>query len=99
MKKLSSNNLILMESLIILLSMIIYYMNPDFLINFIFIGLICTLFIFRNSSIRHMYFGFFFLLLSLIGSVLEFNSFVFITSGLALSLFILGVLNMILFYE
>lgn len=97
--------MILIESLVILLSMIAFYiigvqnknLHPEFLINFIFIVLLVSLFIFRSGSIRHMYLGFVLLLLAVFASVFGFNDFLYILSSLALSLLILGIINMLLF--
>lgn len=105
MKEVFSKKLIIIESLVILLPAIVFLIigglnkNPDFVVNLISLTLLCTLFIFRNSSIRHMYFGFIFLSLSLISDVLGLGSFVYLSASLALSTFILGVLNMLLFYS
>jgi len=105
MNKFFSDKLLLTESIIILLALFSYYLigiqnknlYPDFIINIIFISLLLVMFIFKSSSPRHMYFGFIFLVLSAIANTLEFSNFVYIGSSLSLSLFILGVLNMLLF--
>lgn len=96
MIKIFSKKLITIESLLIILSLFFYNISSEFLINFLFISLLIMLFIFRSNSIRHMYFGFIFLLLSLVGDVLGFNKLVYLLSSLALSMFILGALNIFL---
>ena len=73
--------------------------SAELLINIVFALFICMLFLFRSANIRHMYYGFISLLLSLTGNMLGFDNFVYISSSLALSFFILGSINMILFRE
>lgn len=105
MKEVFSKKIITIESLTIFLPVIVFLIigrsneNPEFVVNLVSLALLCTLFIFRNDSIRHMYFGFIFLLLTLIGNVFGFNNFVYISASLALSMFVLGILNMFLFYS
>ena len=107
MRNFFSNRLILIESLIILLPIVAYYiigiqnknLYPEFLINIVFIALLLTLFIFRSSSIRHMYFAFIFLILTVLGDILGSANFVYISSSLALGLLVLGVLNLLLFKQ
>lgn len=71
--------------------------DPELEINIVFILLLFTLFFFRSSSIRHMYFAFILLLLSVVGSIFQIERFSYTTASLALSLFILGIINMVLF--
>lgn len=105
MNKLSEKKVMLIEFSLIIVPSIIYYLIsignknlfPEFLINLSFILLLLSLLIFRSSNLRHMYLGMVFLLLSTLFSVFGMESFVYILSSFALSLFILGVLNMILF--
>ena len=72
-------------------------LHPEFLINFIFIVLLVSLFIFKRGSIRHMYLAFTLLLPAVFASVFGLNSILYILSSLALSLLILGIINMLLF--
>lgn len=96
---------VLGEVSIIVLSLIWYYfsnlqnrnLSADFIVNLVFILLLVLLLFFRNSSVRHMYFAFAFVFLSAISNAFGFDNFVYITSGLAVSMLILGVINMILF--
>ncbi len=100
-----SKNIAWIEVTLIAVPSIIYYLIsignknlfPEFLINFCFILLLISLFIFRSSNLRHMFMGMVFLLLSALLNVFGMDSLVYILSSFALSLFILGVLNMILF--
>lgn len=71
--------------------------DSELTINLTFLVLLVTLFIFRSSNLRHMYLAFVFLILSVIGSVFNFDDFVYLSSSLVLSLLILGTLNMLLF--
>lgn len=92
--------MVLLESLLIILPLFTYkFFTAESLINFIFISLLCTLFIFRSRNIRHMYFGLIFLIFSMVGNILGFENLVYITSSITISLYILGVLNMMLFYS
>lgn len=70
---------------------------PEFLINFCFILLLLSMIIFRSASLRHMYLGMVSLLLSALFNVFGMDGFVYILSSFALSFFILGTANMILF--
>lgn len=70
---------------------------PEFLINLCFILLLLSMIIFRSPNLRHMYLGMLFLVLSALFNVFGMDSLVYILSSFALSLFILGVVNMILF--
>lgn len=105
MKNFFSKKLVLIESFVIILSLLTYYiisvqnkkLYPEFLINSEFIALLLLLFIFRNSSIRHLYFAFVLLILTAFANMFGFHNFVYISSSLALSLLILGVINMLLF--
>lgn len=107
MKKFFSNKLIRIESSVMLLLFAAYYfmriqnnnISPEFLVNLIFVSLLIILFIFRDSNIRHMYFVFMFLILSVAGNLFGFKELIYITSSLTVSLLILGVLNMILFKD
>ncbi|MBI2018543.1 hypothetical protein HYS96_02440 [Candidatus Daviesbacteria bacterium] len=72
-------------------------LHPEFLINFIFIVLFISLFIFRSGNIRHMYLAFALLLLAVFASVFGLNNFLYISSSLSLGLLILGIINMLLF--
>lgn len=107
MRKFFSNKLIKIETSIVLFLLVVYYfmkiqnndISPEFLVNLIFVALLISLFIFRNSNIRHMYFAFVFLLFTLTSNLFGLNDFIYITSSLTLSLFILGVINMILFKD
>lgn len=55
------------------------------------------LLIFGSNSNRHMYFGFVLLIMSVIGDIFGNQQFTYMTSSLSLGLFILGVINMLLF--
>ncbi len=107
MRNFFSNKLIKIELSVILLFFVFYYLmkiqnndiSLEFLINLIFVALLITLFIFRDSNIRHMYFAFVFLLFTVTGNFFGIKDFIYITSSLTVSLFILGVLNMILFKD
>ncbi len=96
-----SNRLILMESAIILLFLFAFYItgvfSSEFLINSMFITLFITLFIFRGNNIRYMYFGFIFLLISVLADVFGFDKFLYIASSLSLSFLILGTVNLLMF--
>lgn len=69
----------------------------ELMINLSFLALFVTMFIFRTSNFRHMYFAFVFLILSVIENIFGFNNLLFLTSGLTVNLLILGALNMIFF--
>ncbi len=100
-KKNFTNKLVLIEVLTITLPLIWFFisgiqdknLSPEFLVNIIFTVLLFILFIFRNGSIRHMYFSFVFILLSAIANAFSWGDFVFISSSLAIGLLFLGVLN------
>lgn len=105
MKNFFSNKLVLIEFFVILSPVFTYYiigaqnkkLYPEFLINSEFIALLALLFIFRSSSIRHLYFAFVLLMLTAFANMFGFHNFVYISSSLALSLLILGIINMLLF--
>lgn len=105
MKKSFSNRIVTIESLVIFLASVSYYIfsiqdkniSLNFLVNFVFLVLIILSSIFRSGSIRHMFFAFIFLILSVVGNIFGFSNFLSLTSSLTLSLFILGILNMLLF--
>lgn len=105
LKKCFNSNINLIEGSVIAFSLLWYFLNkslskgvtPEFIINSTFLILLLILVIFRNSSIRHMYFGFILLILTVISNVLGYSQFVYLISSLALSLFILGLINMLFF--
>lgn len=100
-----TNKLVLVEVLIVLLPLIWYYLSnlqnknlpADFIINLVFLLLLAVLLFFRNSSIRHMYLAFSFIVFSAISNTFGFDSFAYLSSALAVALLFLGVINMILF--
>lgn len=105
MKNFFSSKLVLIEFFVILSPVFSYYiigaqnkkLYAEFFINSEFIALLVLLFIFRNSSIRHLYFAFVLLILAAFANGFGFDNFVYISSSLALSLLILGIINMLLF--
>lgn len=105
MKNFFSDKVVLIDSLIIILPFIGFYiigiqnnnLHPEFLVNSVFIALLLNQLIFRSNSIRHMYFAFVFLILTIIGDLLGLSNFVYTTSSFVLELLILGILNLLLF--
>ena len=106
-KKYLSSKKNLFEGSIIIFAFIWYLLNKnqkqlvslEFIINLTFLMFLITLVIFRSCSFRHMYFGFLLLILAVIGNVFGYQQFVYFVSSLALSLFILGVINMHLLWK
>lgn len=104
-KKYFSNKINLIEGLIITFPLVWFFMAKiinqvapfELIINLSFLALFVTMFIFRSSNFRHMYFAFLMLILLVIENIFGFNSLLFLTSGLTINLLILGTLNMILF--
>lgn len=104
-RKYFSNKINLVEGLIIMISLVWFLISkifnqlgsPEIIINSTFLILLATLVIFRSSNIRHMHFAFLLLVLAILGDVFRFDQFVYAVSSLLLSLFILGVVNMLFF--
>jgi len=104
-KKYFSDKINLIEGSIITFSLILFFITkirnqfatPELVINLFFLALLVTSFVFRSSNLRHMHFAFIFLILSVLENVFGFSNFLYITGSLALSLFILGIINMLLF--
>lgn len=104
-KQYFSSKINLIEGSIITFALLWFFVNkslsnpatPEFIINSVFLILLLTLIFFRNSGIRHAYFGFALLVLTVVSSILGYNQFVYLISSLALGLFILGLINMLLF--
>lgn len=69
----------------------------ELIINLSFLAIFLSMLIFRNGNLRYMYFAFALLILSIFADVLGFNNLVFLTGGLMISLFVIGVLNMLIF--
>lgn len=105
LKKHFINKIYLTEGLIISFSLIWFFVtrngdqqvNFNIIINLTFLALLVSVFVFRSTSRRHMFFAFTFLIFSVIADIFGLSSIVSLTSSLTLSLFILGVLNMIAF--
>ena len=100
-----STKINLIDGSVIILSLFWFLLNrtsnqpvtSELIINLTFLMLFVTLVVFRNENIRHMYFGFILLSLTAISHVFGYDQFVYMVSSLTLSLFILGVINMLLF--
>lgn len=75
------------------------FFDPEVVIDVVFVMLLVALFIFRNGSLRHMRFAYILLLLSVVGSLFNSERFAYTAASLALGLFILGIINMILFRD
>lgn len=105
MKNYLFNKLFWIELSVFFICLMVFYftkmrdnnISSEFFINLVFLSMLITLLVFRNSNIRHMYFAFILLIVSSIGDILGFNDFTFVTTSLTVSFFILGVVNMILF--
>lgn len=70
--------------------------SVELMINVSFLGLFITMLVFRSSHLRHMYFAFAMLVLSMIENIFGFSNLLVLTSGLTINLLILGTLNIIL---
>lgn len=73
------------------------FFDPEVVIDVVFIMLLVTLLIFKNGSLRHMRFAYILLSLAVAGSLLKSERFAYTAASLALGLFVLGIINMILF--
>lgn len=105
MNRFFSDKLILIETIIIVLPLFSYYiieiqnknLYPDFAVNIIFITLVLLMLVFRSKNPRHMYYGFTFLILTILGDLISFTNFVYVASSLTVACFALGAVNMFLF--
>ncbi len=99
------NRINLIEGLIIILSFIWFIwvkatnqaISLELMINLSFLALFLSMLIFRSGSLRHMYFAFALLISSVIADVFGFNNLLFLTGGLTIGLFVIGVLNVFIF--
>lgn len=95
----------LIEGLITILILIWFLLTPSedqavklsLIINILFLVLVITMFVFRNSNKRYLLNAFVFLILSTIADILRLNNLVSLTSSLTFCFLILGALNMIFF--
>lgn len=104
-KKYFWNKICLVEGLILLVPLLWFLFNriknqpfaQELTVNVTFFALLTTLFVFRSSHLRHMYFAFMFLVLLVIGNVFGLDNFAYLAGSWVLSLLFLGILNMFLF--
>lgn len=104
-KEYLNNRIALIESLIISFTLLWFMwvktfnqgVSLELMINLPFFALFLSMIIFRSGSPRHMYFSFALLVLSVIADVFGLNNLVSLTSSFTLGLFVIGVLNMLIF--